>query len=338
MMQQGEKARELLASGSKWTDEMARAVLPILLWAAKNHRTITYKQLAEELHRRTRDPIKRRMTLYGKPAGKVGTTVIRLSKETGWDIPPLNAIVVNAGTRLPGDGATYFIKQLLHPSLRQGIGKGDSDALAQAAVDAVLNYSGWDEVARALDVKRLPSVQALQKRAPKSEREPIRRPSQQPTAGGYPESPQHKALKCWAITNPKFFDRYGKFKVGRNEFRLESGDYLDAYLSSRKARLAIEVKASNAPESEIFRGIFQCIKYRATLRAMQLADGVLPNANAVLLLTRDAPTEARRLAKRLQVDILRAPAGADRPDISRRSVCGTRTLHQWEDGRPARIV
>lgn len=312
MMQEDETAYELLANGGKWTDKMARATLPILLWAAKHHRTITYKQLAEELHRRTRDPIKRRMTLYGKPAGKIGEILIRLSDETGLDIPPLNSIVVNAGTGLPGAGATYFIKRLLAPNLRQGLGRGDVNALAQAAVNAVLNHHDWDLVAKALNVKKLPTVQVLQESS--FESEPIRLPEQQPMAGGYSESLQHKALKCWAIANPKFFRRYGNFGVGTNEFRLESGDSLDGYLCSQIARLAIEVKASNAPDSEVFRGIFQCIKYRATLRAMQLADSVIPNANAILLLTRDAPAEAKRLAKRLQVDILRAPVGSDLPD------------------------
>ena len=53
MTQQGEAARELLAGGEKWTDEMAREALPMLLWAAQINRTISYKQLAEELARRT---------------------------------------------------------------------------------------------------------------------------------------------------------------------------------------------------------------------------------------------------------------------------------------------
>lgn len=310
MTQQGEAARELLAAGGKWTDEMAREALPILLWAAQNNRTITYKQLAEELASRTGEPVKRRMTLYGKPAGKIGDALILLAEETGWDIPPLNAIVVNAATELPGDGATYFIKRLLLPSLRSNITKGDAKALAEAAVSSVLNHTDWPHVAQALGVSKLPPVRVLQDTTPTSE--PIRRPAPSPKAGGYPESEKHKALKRWAIANPAFFEKYGKFRQGVNEAALESGDKLDALLSNQKTRLAIEVKASNAPDSEVFRGIFQCIKYRATLRAMQTADSVIPNANAVLLLTHAAPAEALRLARRLRVDILVAPAGADR--------------------------
>lgn len=302
-------ASELLAKGDKWTDEMAREALPILLWAAQHRRTITYKQLAEELESRTGDPIKRRMTLYGKPAGKIGDALILLADETGWDIPPLNAIVVNAATGLPGAGATSFIKRLLLPSLRSNITKGDAKALAEAAVENVLNYGHWSEVAKALQVKKLPPVQVLQEE--ESLDTPIQRPEVHPKAGSYPESSQHKALKHWAASHPKFFSRFGKFPKGKTEADLESGDRLDALLSNRETRLAIEVKAGNAPESEVFRGIFQCIKYQATLRAMQLADCQIPNAKSVLLLTKKMSAEANRLAKKLQVTVLIAPNGAD---------------------------
>ena len=300
-------AREYLASGNEWTNKMAREALPILLWVVKNHRTITYKQLAEEMSYRTGDPVKARMTLYGKPAGKIGDVLILLAKEKKLDIPPLNAIVVNARTKLPGHGATYFIKRLLRT--RRNL-SDDADALAQAAVDAVLNYSEWDTVARELGVEELPPVKIPRDTVPESE--PIKRPAPSPRSGAYPESPQHKTLKVWAVNHPKFFGKYGNFGIGKNEERLESGDSLDAYPCNQCTRLAIEVKASNAPDSEVFRGIFQCVKYRATLRAMQLADSAVPNANAVLLLTRDVPPEAKRLAKRLQVNILKAPAGVDR--------------------------
>jgi hypothetical protein len=303
-----ETAVELLANGSQWTDEMARYALPILLWAAKNHRTITYKQLAEELMLRTGEPIKRRMTLYGRPPGKVGVALIRLAEETGWEIPPLNAIVVNAITGLPGDGATSFITRMLSPDSCSNLTKNDSKALAGVALEAVRNYSDWDNVAHALGVQELPPVEVLQTSTP--ENAPIKRPPYEKN-GAYPESEKHKALKRWAVAHPEFFKKYGVFSEGKNEVRLESGDSLDAYLQNAHTRLAIEVKASNAPDSEVFRGIFQCVKYRATLQAMQLADSLVPNANAVLLITRNTSAEAKRLAKRLSVDILRSPVGAD---------------------------
>ena len=97
-------ARSYFESGTEWTSHIARLALPILLWVAKKGRTITYKQLAEELQARHGESIKRRMTLYGKPAGKIGDTLIMLAEEWQEDVPPVNAIVVNAQTELPGKG------------------------------------------------------------------------------------------------------------------------------------------------------------------------------------------------------------------------------------------
>jgi hypothetical protein len=181
------------------------------------------------------------------------------------------------------------------------------DALAEEVLESVRDYTDWDKVARYFGIRRLAPVSILLEQ----DEEPIVLPPMPAKHGGYEESKEHRNFKRWAAKNPKFFSQFGKFASGENEFKLHSGDKLDAYLSNRDTSLAIEVKASNAPDSEIFRGVFQCIKYRATLRAMQLANGEPTNAQAVLLVTRGVSSEAKRLAKRLRVMILTAPKKAE---------------------------
>ena len=65
--------------------------------------------------------------------------------------------------------------------------------------------------------------------------------------------------------------------------------------------LAVEAKTVNASDAELSRGIFQCIKYRATLRAMQLIDGRLPNAQAILATQRELTGDLLRDVNRLKV-------------------------------------
>lgn len=303
-------ARRQLENGSEWTSHIARLALPILLWAAKKGLTITYKQLAEELHVRHGEVIKRRMTLYGKPAGKIGDLLIELSAEWDEEIPPVNAIIINAQTRLPGRGATYYMKRYLNRYAKKRMTDANWDSLAEEVLESVRDYPDWDKIARHFGIKYLPPVSVLIEN--KLDEEPIDLPPMPKQTGGYPESDQHKNLKLWAANNPNFFVRFGKYQAGITEHSLRSGDSLDAYLENKDTCLAIEVKASNAPGSEIFRGIFQCIKYRATLRAMQLAAGEPTNAQAVLLATFKVPSEASRLAKRLRVLILVAPVMAER--------------------------
>ena len=78
-----ENACEFMDAGEKWVDKVARFALPILLWAGKNGKPITYTQLAEEIALRHREPIVPRKQLYGKPAGKIGDALIGLSDEWG---------------------------------------------------------------------------------------------------------------------------------------------------------------------------------------------------------------------------------------------------------------
>lgn len=298
-----------LESGERWTDRIAVLALPILLWVAKNGFKITYKQLALELHSRHGEEIKRRLTVYGWPAGKIGHAIDMLSAEWGEVIPPLNAIVVKAETGLPGHGANSFIERYLKPRVRRKLTDANRDALAQEVIDTVIDYTEWNRVAQYFGIRRLSPVRQLQQSAQDSD--PIDIPPIPARRGGYEESENHKKLKRWAARNPNFFTQFGVFAAGSNEYELLSGDRLDAYLSNADTCLAIEVKASNAPDIEIFRGVFQCIKYRATLRATQLAAGEPTNAQAVLLLTRTVPAEAQRLAQRLRVIILTAPKEAE---------------------------
>lgn len=304
-------AQEYMDSGDDWTSRIARLTQPILIWVAKQGKTITYKQLASELESRHGEEIKRRMTLYGRPAGKIGYALIQLSDEWGEGVPPINALVVNAQSGLPGKGANDFIVKFLNRKARRRLTDSNRNALAEEAIQSVWDYPEWDRVAKEFGItkKQLLPVQALA--TSKQDDEPITMPPIKPMRGGQGESDLHINLKRWAAQNPKHFARFGKFPKGQTEYLLRSGDSLDAYLENDNSCLAIEVKASNVPVSELFRGIFQCVKYRATLRAMQLAAGEPTNAQAVLLTTTKVPDEAARLAKRVRVVILTAPMVAE---------------------------
>lgn len=303
-------AREYLESSDKWSARIALLALPILLWTAKKGMTITYKELALELHTRHGEEIKHRMTVYGWPAGRIGHALEMLADEWGESVPPLNTIVVNAQTHLPGHGANSFIKRFLNRDAQRTLTQKNRDELAEEVLASVHDYSGWDAVAKYFGINRLTPV--LELREAKRDSEPIKLPPMPKKRGGHEESDEHKNLKRWASENPSFFQSFGKFRAGRTEEDLCSGDRLDAFLENRETRLAVEVKASNAPDSELYRGVFQCVKYRATLRAMQLADGDYPNAQSVLLTTRFIPEEVKRLARRLRVNVLVAPKEVER--------------------------
>ena len=126
------------------------------------------------------------------------------------------------------------------------------------------------------------------------------------------ESAEHKALKRWVAAHPEEFADYGPFEEGINERLLSSGDRLDVFFSNDDTMLAVEVKTSQCSEDELKRGVFQAVKYRAVLRAMQQSENRVPNGEAVLVSTRKPGKETLALIHRLKVRFQLAPLEAER--------------------------
>lgn len=132
-----------------WRRTVVADIPPILFRRAKEGRRITYTELADELKVEYRHPQKGLKPLYGPPVGAVGLAIRQISDRWGHTIPPINLIVVNEATGLPGTGADeiahYFFKD-------KGRGMAaDRETYVRKAMDAVFEYGArWDKVAKAL--------------------------------------------------------------------------------------------------------------------------------------------------------------------------------------------
>jgi hypothetical protein len=174
----------------------------------------------------------------------------------------------------------------------------ERNAYAQQAIEAVLSYDGWDRAGKYLGLELADLDDGSADRG-----DPIPPPDPKHFATG-PETDGHKALKAWVVEHPEVFKAHGTFERGDTEQGLSSGDRLDVLFDNGRTRLAVEVKAKDAHDAEVQRGVYQCIKYRATLRAMQLAATMPPNAQAVLVLERKPSRNVVNLAMRLSVVIM----------------------------------
>jgi hypothetical protein len=279
-------------------------VLPVLIRRAKEGRLITYTELAQEIEDEYGiSPLVGRMTWWGWPVGTVGFMVRDWGAQNGLTVPPINVIVVSKTTRRPGAGADHVAAYYKIDGIDM---ERNRSAYMDAAAEAVFNYGkrNWDEVAKAAGAKALPTqrkeIQGVAR---------ISLPSIPAKFVG--ESAAHKALKIWAVQNPSIFREYGKFTIGENEKVLSSGDRLDAHFSNGTERLAVEVKPRSSTEDELKRGVYQCIKYQAVMRAENQSLGVAPVVSAVLVCTRRPGTEVRNLMKRLHVEFVLAPKRAE---------------------------
>lgn len=293
------EARAYYESGDLWRDRIAYLAMPIMLWCAKNGRKITYGQLAEEIERRHGEESKPRKTLYGLVAGKLGTITDLIGEEWGRPVPPINALVVNKDTQLPSSGVDSWLEHYLYVTKEEHITDETRDAVAQMVIDDVFDYTHWDAVAEHLGISRLPRVKVLEE----EDLEPIVLPKPVVIRGGG-ESEQHRQLKEWVASHPERFAEFGSFRRGQMEVLLHSGDEVDVLFANRSTLLVVEVKAANAPDSELRRGLFQCVKYKAVLRATRLVQGESPTAQAILVTQRRLPEEIAKMARRLGVRCL----------------------------------
>jgi hypothetical protein len=284
---------------SPWRSEIIPHLPAILIQRAKEGRPITYTELADALHEHYGHEPKARKTLYGPPVGAGGFALKALGDKWGERIPPLNVIVVQASTGLPGVGADEVAHYFFDDAGR-GMAK-NRKAYLDAAMQAVFDYGQrWDRVALALDADTLDPGAGIED---PGDAIPLPKLPRAYDA----ESKEHKALKDWVRKHPEWFDDYGAFGQGVNEHNLSSGDRLDAYFDNGKQYLAVEVKAGHASDAELMRGVYQCVKYKAVLRAERIALRRAPLGEAVLVSTRRPNKETRALLKRLHLDFVLAP-------------------------------
>lgn len=66
----------------------------------------------------------------------------------------------------------------------------------------------------------------------------------------------------------------------------------------------MEVKSAISNDADIARGIFQCVKYKAVLEAMQLSSGLPQNARAILALETKLSPKLVALKNLLGVEVV----------------------------------
>jgi len=292
------QAKQMLLEGTKWTAERARLAMPILLLMAKSSRKLTYKDLDLKIAREYGRSATPNVAIYGRVLEIVGSSLNQLSAEWGTEIPPLIILVVNKNSGEPSPGVNQFLQRYVSKSGAEKVSIHNRRVMIERATNAVHNYRRWGEVAAYFEVS-LPDLGV--------ESDPISLESP-PTRLGL-ESADHLALKNHIAERPELFADIGQFPKGQKEYRLDSGDEVDVFFKNSEQVLAVEIKTGNAPLGELTRGLYQCIKYRAVLRAMYDIKGELLNVQAILVTPRQLPEQHQQAANRLSVPWRRVEMG-----------------------------
>ena len=275
--------------GGSWTKRTARAGFPILVEYARRRQEITYGEWNDEIVRRKLGQ-ESSPRVYGWPAGSIGDACKDYTTKTGIYVPPINLMVVNKYTRMPGPGANNYFRRycLRHEIKSRRLNPHEKRALIDRAKKEIFDFPSWGDVLAACGLKETKSSRSKQKR---------RRPRRSGWSTGS-ESDEHKRLKQMIADAPALVGLEADEK-GVQEHPLWSGDRMDVYF--KRAAVGVEVKTANAGFDEIHRGVFQCIKYKAVMQAQQIHDRKIPTADCLLALGGALPEELKDIVNLFDV-------------------------------------
>lgn len=246
--------------GNQLYHERARAALPILVRQAKAGVPITYERLAKELGMSNARNL-------NYPLGSIGNSLRELSRCWARDIPPIQCLVVNKNTGLPGPGIGAFFD--IQKERLEALTKIQQRDLFLAATARVMSFYDWDKVLHAFSLKPLRyDVEDLIKAA-----------STMKAAG---EGEDHLRLKCWVRDHPEIFGIGGRAKAVVEQ-QLPSGDCLDVSFETDAVWVATEIKSAKSPPYDLIRGVFQVVKYKAVMSATAKLRGLQCETTAVLI-------------------------------------------------------
>ena len=245
------------------TDKTKRrvpAILPILVRQAMARQKITYGALGEELGLHHR--------VLKHPLGCIREILCEISRRWQEDIPWIQGIVVNQKTDLPGDNVNF---------LRHKPDPREKEAIVEDVLGKVFSYSKWFDVLEELGLS--PAV-------------PINSQFESsPSGRGTKESEAHKQLKYYVAKHPESVGLKKSLAPGETECWLPSGDIPDVLFQNQNRRIAVEVKSRISDQNDLRRGLFQCVKYRALLRACRSLEGGTYEADAILAIEGSLPKE-----------------------------------------------
>lgn len=268
------------------------ALRPVFKWliaAALDGDTLPYGQIQHRIEKELGFSRIGRATRIGFVVG----TLMNLIGEADPNAPLINVLVVGQNDRLPSSGAGGFMAERFgvealaeesakkrHPDLWKEYSIKAADEVHKANADY------WREIYEKVFEQSLSDDEIKRERRRRkqgAENDGLPAGGRRHGKGG--ESKEHRALRLWTMENPDKVDSRFASAIAETEFDLLSGDRVDVMLRHNVKWIALEVKSRRSNEADYLRGIYQCVKYRAVLEAMdmrQLAQSKLGDRHSPL--------------------------------------------------------
>ena len=259
------------------TREKVKLIIPILIgWAKAGLSNMTYGDLNKLIGYKSG-----LNSSIGHMLGASDLVLKRLQELTGEDIPTPNSLVCNANSGIPSDGLSFVTLESY-----EEMSKEDKLKFISQLNSVAINYDKWDWVLAQLGLKPPISL---------SDIEEIRNGKVHGFGG---EGAEHLALKEYVASHPNVV---GAKESGLTEHIILSGDRVDIWFP--ESQIAVEIKPETSSDSDILRGLFQCVKYKATLDAEAAIFGEKPNAQVILVIGGHLSDSNKEVQKTLGIKV-----------------------------------
>lgn len=283
----------------------ARIVLPYLVEHIRRQTDgiivpLTYSDLATMLGR-----VKADGNAFAQGMGKVLGEVTRLveagTREWPEELRPphiTSIVVAKSGVTagLPGDGVKGY-----WPGF-EALAPAEKRAKVRDEFDRILAYGDrWLQVLESVGLGT-PPTPAVPDSANGNDKR---------YGWGGGESEEHKQLRLDVLARPELFDLKSML-FSDTEYPLLSGDRLDAFFRTEAYWVGVEVKSIRSSNDDLERGIYQCVKYLAVMRAQAFIHEPAGNeiqVKAVLVVQKQLPDTLEELAMKLGVKWMVLPPG-----------------------------
>ena len=252
-------------------------------------------------------------TVFATRIGFVAGELMNLLQHVEPKAPLINVLVVNQIDRQPSRGAGgYMAARFGIPKLAKAGAKERHPKLweetYQRAAAEVYAYGAqnWAKLFKRAFSNKLTLDEIKQKRDKRkegSENDGLDYNKRKYGNGG--EGKHHKALRLWVEANPGAIRKGFADANTDTEVDLLSGDRVDVVYRCKEKTIVLEVKGRKSNELDMQRGVYQCIKYRVVMAAMDVRDN--PPVEAFLVTETEVSGEIAGLLRLHKIKHFKAP-------------------------------